>query len=80
MISKSNVKFMVGEWHLAHGDYSKTGTRNFWFRFHSARASDIVVEMKKFQQPMRFRRLFGGPQSIPEVSIPGADQKDRGHW
>ena len=41
-------------------DDSNTGTRNFWFRFDSARASKIVVEMNKFQQPMRFCRLFGG--------------------
>ena len=41
-------------------DDSKTGTRNFWLRFDSARASEIVVGMNKFQQPMRFGRLFGG--------------------
>ena len=41
-------------------DDSKTGTRNFWFRFDSARTSEIVVEINKFQQPMRFNRLFGG--------------------
>ena len=41
-------------------DDSNTGTRNFWFRFDSARASEIVVEMNKFQQPMRFGCLFGG--------------------
>ena len=39
---------------------SKTGTRKSWFRFDSARASEIVVEMNKFQQPMRFGRFFGG--------------------
>ena len=39
---------------------SKTGTRKFWFRFNSACASEIVVEMNKFQQPMRFGHLFGG--------------------
>ena len=33
--------------------------RKSWFRFDSARASEIVVEMNKFQQPMRFGRLFG---------------------
>ena len=53
-------------------DESKTGTRNFWFRFDSARASEIVLEMNQFQQPMRFNRLFAGFQSSPEVSIPGA--------
>ena len=40
-------------------DDSKTETTNFWFRFDSARASEIVVEMSKFQQPIRFSRLFG---------------------
>ena len=39
---------------------SKTGNRKSWFRFDSARASEIVVEMNKFQQPMRFGRFFGG--------------------
>ena len=39
---------------------SKTGTRKSWFRFDSARASEIVVEMNKFQQPMTFGGLFGG--------------------
>ena len=39
---------------------SKTGTRKSWFRFDSARASEIVVEMNKFQQPMRFGRFHGG--------------------
>ena len=39
---------------------SKTGTRKSWFRFDSARVSEIVVEMNKFQQPMRFARFFGG--------------------
>ena len=28
---------------------SKTGTRKSWFRFDSARASEIVVEMNKFE-------------------------------
>ena len=41
-------------------DDSKTGTKKSWFRFVSARVSEIVVEMNKFQQPMRFGRLFGG--------------------
>ena len=59
---------------------SKTGTRKSWFRFDSARASEIVVEMNKFQQPMRFGRFLEGFQSSPEVSIPGAVQKDRGLW
>ena len=60
---------------------SKTGTRKSWFRFDSARASEIVVEMNKFQQPMRFLAVFlAGFQSSPEVSIPGAVQKDRGLW
>ena len=48
----------------ALGD-SKTGTSNFWFRFDSARASKIVVEINKFQQPMRFGRLFGGLSVLP---------------
>ena len=39
---------------------SKTGTRKSWFRFDSARVSEIVVEINRFQQPMRFSRLFGG--------------------
>ena len=39
---------------------SKTGTRKSWFRLDSARAWEIVVEMNKFQQPMKFGRLFGG--------------------
>ena len=39
---------------------SKTGTRKSWFRFDSARASEIVVEMNKFQPPIRFGRFFGG--------------------
>ena len=39
---------------------SKIGTRKSWFRFDSARASEIVVEMNKFQQPMRFGCFFGG--------------------
>ena len=41
-------------------DDSKTGTRNFCFRFDSARASEIVVEMNKFQQPIIFGRFLGG--------------------
>ena len=59
---------------------SKTGTRKSWFRFDSARASEIVVEMNKFQPPMRIGRFLAGFQSGPEVSIPGAVQKDRGLW
>ena len=43
----------------ALGD-SKARTRNSWFRFYSARGLEIVVEMNKFQQPMRFGRLCGG--------------------
>ena len=39
---------------------SKTGTRKSWFQFYSARASETVVEMNKFKQPMRFGRFFGG--------------------
>ena len=46
----------------AHGLWSnpKPEPGKSWFRFDSARASEIVVEMNKFQQPMRFGSFFGG--------------------
>ena len=50
---------------------SKTGTRISWFRFDSARASEIVVEMKemnKFQPPMRFGRFFWRAFSLAQRS------------
>ena len=47
---------------------SKTGARKSWFRFDSARASEIVVEMNKFQQPMRFGRFFWRAFSLAQRS------------
>ena len=47
---------------------SKTGTRKSWFRFDSARALEIVVEMNKFQPPMRFDRFFWRAFSLAQRS------------
>ena len=47
---------------------SKTRTRKSWFRFDSARASEIVFEMNKFQQPMRFGRFFWRAFSLAQRS------------